>query len=67
MGDDFGLGRVGGETVGGKDGAVVRGVGFAKLRRHCERVVEVGKGRIGVECAGVENRLRGFSYSGSTF
>ena len=43
MGDDFGLGRVGDETVGGEDGAVVRGVGLAKLDRHCERVVKVGK------------------------
>ena len=59
MGDDFGLGRVGRQTVGGEDGAVVSGVGFAKFRRHCERVVEVGKRRIGVESAGVENGLCG--------
>ena len=57
MGNDFRFGGIGSKAVGSKDGAVVRGVGFAKFRRHCERVVEVGKGRIGVECAGVENCL----------
>ena len=59
MGDDFAFEGVGGEAVGGKDGAVVRGVGFAKFRRHCERVVEVGKRRIGIERTRVENGLCG--------
>ena len=58
MGDDFAFGRVGGEAVGGKDGAVVRGVGFAKFRRHCERVVEVGKRGIGIKRARRELLVR---------
>ena len=58
MGDDFGLGRVGGEAVGGKDGAVVLGVGLAKLRRHCERVVEIGKRGIGIKRARRESLAR---------
>ena len=59
MGNDFRFGGVGGEAVGCEDGAVIRRVGLAKLDRHCERIVQVGKRRIGVECAGIENRLGG--------
>ena len=43
MGNDFRLEGIGCKAVGGKDGAVIRGVGLAKFDRHCERVVEVGK------------------------
>ena len=43
MGDDFGFGRVGHEAVGGKYGAVVGLVRSAKVGRHREWVVEVGK------------------------
>ena len=63
MGNDFRLGGIGRKAVGGKDGAVIRGVGLAKFDRHCERVVEIGERRIRVECASIKNGLSGFSNS----
>ena len=59
MGNDFRLGGIGRKAVGGKDGAVIRGVGLTKFDRHYERVVEVGKRRIRVECTRVEDGLGG--------
>ena len=59
MGDDFGFGRVGRKAVGGQHGAVVRRVRGAEIGGHRERIVEVGKSRVGVARAGVEYRLCG--------
>ena len=43
VGDDFRLGRVGREAVGGQHSAVVRLVRGAEVGWHRERVVEIGK------------------------
>ena len=61
MGDDFGLRGVGGESVGGEDGAVVRRVRRPEVGRHRQRVVEVRERRAGIARAGGENRLGGGS------
>ena len=57
--DDFGFGRVGLKTVRGKHCAVVRLVRGAQVRRHRQRVIEVGKRTVGVRGAGIENGLGG--------
>ena len=53
MGDDFGLGSVGLEAVGGENGAVVGFVGLAEIERHKILVIEVGKRATRVLCADI--------------
>ena len=48
-----------GEAVSLHDGAVVVLMGFAEFGRHGGFVVQVRKAGIGIQCAGVQNRLRG--------
>ena len=59
MGDDFGLGRVWLEAVGGENGAVVCRVSGTEVGWHRQRIVEVGKRTSGMRGAGVENGLGG--------
>ena len=60
MGDDFGLGRVGGEAVGGEDGAVVRGVGGGKFGEEIHFVaVHLRKRHTGIKHTSIENGLCG--------
>ena len=59
VGDDFGFGRVGLEAVGGENGAVVRRVRGTEVGGHRQRIVEVGKRRIGIKRTRVEDGLGG--------
>lgn len=52
-GEGLFFGKVGRESVGFGDSAVVVAVGAAQLRRHDGVVVEVGEGTVGVEGAGI--------------
>ena len=61
MCDNFVLWRIWRKSVSGKNGAVVGGMGLAEFRRHCERVVKVGEGTIGIKRARVEDCLSGLS------
>ena len=57
--NDFGFRRIRLETVRGKYGTVVGGVGLAEFYRHCERVVKIGEGTVGIKSARVKDRLHG--------
>ena len=58
-GDDVGLGEGFVEAVGVHDGLVVGLVSLAEFNGHGELVVEVGKGAVGIQGAGVEDGLGG--------
>ena len=59
MRNDFRFGRIGRKSVSGKYGTVVGSVGFTEFRRHCERIVKIGEGTIGIKRTRVKNRLGG--------
>ena len=62
MGDDFWFGRVGLESVGGENGAVILRVSDAKVGWHRQRIVEIGERRVGIFAADIKNRLCRLGY-----